>query len=81
VKLASGNATIAVTLHVSPLALSAVTVTAKPQPADILNSAQPVNVLEGRQLDQRRGQAIIVPGAIRGKFRKMAASAFAFCRG
>ncbi|MGH7454015.1 MAG: TonB-dependent receptor, partial [bacterium] len=59
VNLSNGNATLALTLRVSPLAMSTVTVTAKPQPTDVLTSPQSVAVLEGAQLNQLRGQTVI----------------------
>lgn len=59
VNLADGDATLTVNLSTSPLKMSAVTVTAKPQPTDILTSPQAVAVLEGAQLNQLRGQTVI----------------------
>jgi iron complex outermembrane receptor protein len=59
VNLTNGDATLTVTLHVSPLTMSTVTVTAKPQPTDVLTTPQAVAVLEGAQLNQLRGQTII----------------------
>jgi iron complex outermembrane receptor protein len=59
VNLSNGDATLTLELRLSPLTLSAVTVTAKPQPTDILTSPQAVAVLEGAQLNQLRGQAVM----------------------
>ena len=59
VNLANGDAALTVILHVSPLTMSAVTVTAKPQPTDVLTSPQAVAILAGAQLNQLRGQTVI----------------------
>ncbi|MBI3364768.1 MAG: TonB-dependent receptor [Ignavibacteriae bacterium] len=58
IQLTSSDNTQDVVLRASPLELPAVTVTAKPQPTGINNSAQPVSVLEGRELDSKRGQSV-----------------------
>ncbi len=59
VTLAAGDATLNVALQSTPLEVSGVTVTAKPQPTDVLTSPQSVSVVEGRQLDRQRGQNIM----------------------
>jgi iron complex outermembrane receptor protein len=50
---------ISVTLTSSDLQLPTVTVTAGPQPTDVLTNTQSVAVLEGRALDESRGQTIM----------------------
>jgi iron complex outermembrane receptor protein len=59
VNLFAGDTTLTVVLYVSPLEVAAITVTAKPQPTDILTSPQAVTVVEGRQLDRQRGQSVV----------------------
>jgi len=59
VNISASDATLTVTLQPSPLEFSAITVTAKPQPTDILSSPQAVTALEGRQLARLRGQSIM----------------------
>lgn len=50
---------LAVLLRISPLDVPSVTVTAGPQPTDALSTPQAVSVLQGRQLDQNRGEAVM----------------------
>ena len=50
---------LSVMLRISPLDAPSVTVTAGPQPTDALTTPQAVSVLQGRQLDQNRGEAVM----------------------
>jgi len=56
--VSTGAIVLDVVLRASPLEMPAVTVTAKPEATEILNSSQPVAVLEGRELDRERGQSV-----------------------
>ncbi len=54
-----GDVYLRISMHISPLDFPSIVLTAKPQPTDILNTPQSVTVLEGRQLDRRRGQSVM----------------------
>lgn len=58
IELTDSTHSLEITLHESPLQFSPITVTALPRPTDVLRSPQSVSVLDGRQLDQQRGQTI-----------------------
>jgi iron complex outermembrane receptor protein len=67
IDLSNGDVSITIVMRENLLQLPAVTVTAKPQPSSISNTAQSVSVLEGRQLEITRGQSALaaiqnVPG-------------------
>ncbi len=55
----NGSVQLDVELKVSPLELPAVTITSAPQPMALNNSPQPVSVLEGLELQRRRGQSLM----------------------
>jgi iron complex outermembrane recepter protein len=48
-----------VTLQVNPLQFRSITVTANPNHTDVLETPQPVSVVEGRDLDRNRGQSVM----------------------
>lgn len=58
VQVTGDDVPVDVVLRASPLEMPAVTVTAKPQPSGIGSSAQPVSVIEGRELARGRGESI-----------------------
>ena len=58
VSVAADDASIRISLTPTPLELPALTVTAEPQPASILETPLATTVIEGRQLQRERGQSL-----------------------
>lgn len=68
VELLSSQAEVSTVLRASLIAMPAITITAKPQPAEILTSPQSVAVIEGRKMNEERGENVMesianTPGA------------------
>jgi iron complex outermembrane receptor protein len=59
VRLDANTMPLSITLRISPVQSSVVTVTAGPQPTDVLMSPQAVSIVEGRQLDQNSGETVM----------------------
>ncbi|MGA2623717.1 MAG: TonB-dependent receptor [Bacteroidota bacterium] len=57
VSISTKDTSINVMLHASLFEFRSVTVTASPGPVDILDSPQPVSILEGREFEQKLGQS------------------------
>jgi iron complex outermembrane receptor protein len=57
--LAEGDAVFAIQLDISPMEGPPVTVTATPQPIDVLSSPLSVSVMSGRELERNRGETVI----------------------
>ena len=57
VSMSTKDTSFSVVLHASLFEFRSVTVTASPGPVDILDSPQPVSILEGRELDEKMGQS------------------------
>lgn len=60
VDLSKGDASLDVTVSGSPIALTPITISARPQAASTLTTPANVTVLEGRQLDRKKSQSIIM---------------------
>ena len=58
VSITNDDASITIFLKATPLELPALTVTAEPQPASILETPLATTVVEGRQLQRERGQSL-----------------------
>lgn len=59
VRVPSEADSMIVVMNPSPLDVPAVVVTAEPQPTSVMESPQQVSVVEGRDLDLQRGQALM----------------------
>ena len=58
-KITESGAPLAATMHESVIDVAPITITAKPQAASTLTTASSVDVVEGRQLDRKRGQNVM----------------------
>ncbi|HXF48563.1 MAG TPA: TonB-dependent receptor [Verrucomicrobiae bacterium] len=59
VNLAKGDTILSIQLDISPLELPPLTVTATPQPTDVLSSPLSVSVVSGRELERSRGETVM----------------------
>jgi iron complex outermembrane receptor protein len=59
VSVTTDDASMTISLKPTPLELPALTVTAEPQPAPILETPLATTVVEGRQLQRERGQSLV----------------------
>jgi iron complex outermembrane receptor protein len=57
--LTKGDATLNISVTGSPLTLTPITISAKPQPSSTLTTPASVSVVEGRQLDRKKGQSVM----------------------
>lgn len=57
VSMSTKDTSFNVVLHASLFEFRSVTVTASPGPVDILDSPQPVSILEGREFEEKQGQS------------------------
>jgi len=58
VNLSKGDATVPVALTGTPLTLAPITITAAPEAKSSLNTPASVSVVEGRQMDRKRGESV-----------------------
>ena len=59
ISVAENDVALEIILEASNFLLPDVTISAEPQPSDILESALPVSVLEGNELNRHRGQSVM----------------------